>query len=54
VARSSAHPLKRHLALVLAIVVAGGFMAIPLAAMAGRFPVVETPSATAPTPAEAH
>jgi succinate dehydrogenase / fumarate reductase cytochrome b subunit len=54
VARPSAHPLKRHLALVLAIVVAGGFMAIPLAAMAGRFPVVETPSATAPTPAEAH
>ena len=54
VARPSAHPLKRHLALVLAIVVAGGFMTIPLAAMAGRFPVVEAYSAPVDVPAEAH
>ena len=54
VARPSAHPLKRHVALVLAIVVAGGFMIIPLAALAGRFPVVEVYSAPVDAPAEAH
>jgi len=53
VARPSAHPLKRHAALVLAIVVAGGFMAIPVAALAGRFPVVEVPPAPAGDASEA-
>jgi succinate dehydrogenase / fumarate reductase, cytochrome b subunit len=38
VARPSAQPLKRTLALVIAIVVAGGFIAIPVASMAGFFP----------------
>ncbi len=38
VARPSAHPLQRKLALVLAIVVALGFMTIPVAAMLGFFP----------------
>ena len=38
VARASTQPLKRRVALIVAIVVAGGFMAIPLAAMAGLFP----------------
>jgi succinate dehydrogenase / fumarate reductase cytochrome b subunit len=37
-ARPAAQPLKRRLALVLAIVVAGGFIAIPVASMAGLFP----------------
>lgn len=37
-ARPSPQPLKRRLALVLAIVVAGGFIAIPVASMAGLFP----------------
>jgi succinate dehydrogenase / fumarate reductase cytochrome b subunit len=36
-ARPSQHPLKRRLALLLAIVVAGGFMIIPIAAMLGAF-----------------
>jgi len=43
VARPSAHPLKRTVALVLAIVVALGFMTIPIAAMVGLFP--EAPAA---------
>jgi succinate dehydrogenase / fumarate reductase, cytochrome b subunit len=38
VARPSTQPLKRKLALVIAIVVAGGFIAIPLATLAGLFP----------------
>jgi succinate dehydrogenase / fumarate reductase cytochrome b subunit len=38
VARPSAQPLKRTIALVLAIVVALGFMTIPVAAMLGYFP----------------
>lgn len=37
-APSSTQPLKRRLALVLAIVVAAGFMIIPLATLAGAFP----------------
>ena len=54
VARPSTHPLKRRVALVLAIVVAGGFMAIPLAAMAGMFPAVEVSTAPTEAPVEAH
>jgi succinate dehydrogenase / fumarate reductase cytochrome b subunit len=38
VARPSTQPLKRRLALVLAIVVAAGFIAVPVAAVAGLFP----------------
>jgi len=59
VAPASAHPLKRRLALVLAIVVAAGFMLIPIAALTGAFqemppvqesmPSASTPSST-PTP----
>jgi succinate dehydrogenase / fumarate reductase cytochrome b subunit len=54
VARPSAQPLKRRAALVLAVVVAGGFLAIPVAALAGRFPVVEVHSAPTTSPVEAH
>jgi succinate dehydrogenase / fumarate reductase cytochrome b subunit len=38
VARPSAHPLKRRIALVLAIIVALGFVTIPIAAVVGLFP----------------
>lgn len=38
VARPSASPLKRRVALLLAIIVAGGFAIIPLATLAGMFP----------------
>ncbi|MBL0939673.1 MAG: succinate dehydrogenase cytochrome b subunit [Gemmatimonadaceae bacterium] len=38
VARPSASPLKRRVALLLAIVVAAGFAAIPIATLAGMFP----------------
>lgn len=54
VARPSARPLKRTLSLVLAIVVAGGFIAIPVAAMAGLFPeapALEAGAAESPTAA---
>lgn len=44
VARPSTQPLKRKLALVLAIVVAAGFIAVPVAAVAGLFP--EAPAQT--------
>lgn len=48
VARPSAHPLKRTVAVVLAVVVAGGFMIIPIATLAGAFieapPLVESSS----------
>ncbi len=44
VARPSTQPLKRKLALVLAIVVAAGFIAVPAAALAGLFP--EAPAQT--------
>lgn len=37
-APSSSQPLKRRLALVLAIVVAAGFMIIPIATLVGAFP----------------
>jgi succinate dehydrogenase / fumarate reductase, cytochrome b subunit len=42
-ARPSAQPLKRKIAAVIAVVVALGFMSIPIAAMAGLFP--EAPAA---------
>jgi succinate dehydrogenase / fumarate reductase cytochrome b subunit len=48
-ARPSAQPLKRRLALVVAIVVAGGFIAIPVASLAGLFP--EAPALQADTAA---
>jgi succinate dehydrogenase / fumarate reductase cytochrome b subunit len=51
VARASTQPLKRRVALIVAIVVAGGFMAIPLAAMAGLFPEASSIEASA---AETH
>ena len=44
VARPSTQPLKRTLALVLAIVVAAGFIVVPVAAVAGLFP--EAPAQT--------
>jgi succinate dehydrogenase / fumarate reductase cytochrome b subunit len=49
-ARTSRDPLRRRAALVLAVVVAGGFMLIPIATLAGAFAespplVVETPGA---------
>ncbi len=54
-APASAHPLKRTAALVIAIVVAAGFMIIPLATLAGAFPEMpplQEPltSASAPQP----
>jgi succinate dehydrogenase / fumarate reductase, cytochrome b subunit len=59
VARPSTQPLKRKVALVLAVVVSLGFAAIPIAAMIGLFPeagaVPAEGSATASTSAaEAH
>ena len=51
VARPSAQPLKRRVALVIAIVVAAGFMIIPIAAVLGTFapapPLAESSAATA-------
>jgi len=48
-ARPAVHPLKRRAALVIAIVVAGGFMTIPIAALVGAFApaaaLEETPAA---------
>lgn len=50
-ARPSAQPLKRRLALALAVIVAAGFMIIPIAALVGAFApapkLAETPAATA-------
>lgn len=54
VARPSAQPLKRRVALILAIVVAGGFMTIPLAAMAGLFPEGSPIEASADASVETH
>ena len=51
-APSSAHPLKRTVALVIAIVVAAGFMIIPLATLAGAFqemPPLQEPLMSAST-----
>lgn len=51
VARPSAQPLKRRVALAVAIIVAAGFMIIPIAAVLGKFapapPLAETSAATA-------
>ena len=51
VARPSAQPLKRRVALAIAIIVAAGFMIIPIAAVLGTFapapPLAESPAATA-------
>jgi len=50
---STAHPLKRRLALLVAIIVALGFMIIPLATLAGAFqemPPVQEPEANAVAP----
>lgn len=50
---STAHPLKRRLALIVAIIVALGFMIIPLATLAGAFqemPPVQEPEANAVAP----
>lgn len=51
VARPSAHPLKRRIALAVAIVVAVGFVIIPLAAVLGKFapapPLAESSASTA-------
>ncbi|WP_411281995.1 succinate dehydrogenase cytochrome b subunit [Gemmatimonas sp.] len=51
VARPSAHPLKRRIALAVAIIVAAGFMIIPIAAVLGKFapapPLAESSAATA-------
>lgn len=54
IARPSTAPLKRTLSIVLAVIVAAGFMIIPLATLAGVFqeapPLVDAPaSATAPS-----
>jgi len=52
-APSSTRPLKRTLALVLAIVVAAGFMIIPLATLAGAFqemPPLQEPLTSASAP----
>ena len=57
-ARPARQPLKRTLALVLAIVVAGGFIAIPVASMAGLFPeapaLQESAAETTTAAAETH
>ncbi|MFN5599794.1 MAG: succinate dehydrogenase cytochrome b subunit [Gemmatimonas sp.] len=57
-ARPAAQPLKRTLALVLAIVVAGGFIAIPGASLAGIFPeapaLQESAAETTTAAAETH
>ena len=51
VARPSAQPLKRRVALAIAIIVAAGFMIIPIAAVLGKFapapPLAESSAATA-------
>ncbi len=47
VARPSTQPLKRRLAIVIAIIVALGFMAVPIAAMTGMFPEAPAPQAEA-------
>ncbi len=51
VARPSTQPLKRRVALVIAIIVAAGFMIIPIAAVLGKFapapPLAELSAATA-------
>jgi len=50
---STAHPLNRRLALLVAIIVALGFMIIPLATLAGAFqemPPVQEPEANAVAP----
>ena len=51
VARPSEQPLKRRVALVVAIIVAAGFIVIPIAAVLGKFapapPLAETSAATA-------
>lgn len=50
-ARPSVHPLKRTVAVVVAVVVAAGFMIIPIATLAGVFteapPLVESSSSAA-------
>jgi succinate dehydrogenase / fumarate reductase cytochrome b subunit len=57
-ARPARQPLKRTLALALAIVVAGGFIAIPVASMAGLFPeapaLQESAAETTTAAAETH
>lgn len=54
-APASQHPLKRRLALAVAIVVAAGFMVIPMAALTGAFesmpPIQTVTESTTPTPA---
>lgn len=52
VARPSQHPLKRRIAVVIAIVVAVGFAIIPIAALAGLFP--EAPALQETSAAETH
>ena len=52
VARPSTQPLKRVLAVVIAIVVAGGFAIIPIATLAGAF--TEGPPLVESSTAEAH
>ena len=51
VARPSTQPLKRTLSMVIAIIVAAGFMIIPIATLAGAFtegpPLVDSTSASA-------
>lgn len=47
VARPSTQPLKRKLSIVIAVVVALGFMAVPIAAMAGLFPEASVPTVEA-------
>ena len=60
VARPSAQPLKRRVALAVAIIVAAGFMSIPIAAVLGKFapapPLAESsaPTALAMPAAETH
>ncbi len=51
VARSSHHPLKRRLALVVAVVVAVGFAIIPVATVAGFFPEELTMETSVQAPA---
>jgi hypothetical protein len=58
VAPTSTQPLKRKLALVLAIVVAGGFIVVPVAAVLGLFPdapaQVDDATVTSTAAAETH
>ncbi len=46
VARPSQHPLKRRVAVVIAVVVAVGFAVIPIAVLAGAFPEAPSPVMT--------